>query len=117
MGKLAEGAADAAKVRQELEDSIYFVPADRRFENGVPVGDSLKWTLAVLRPIKWGIVGTGLITEDVVGMMDCLPGTKIVAVSAFKEEEKAKKFAEQHGGCNTYGTLEDLADDPDVDAA
>lgn len=21
------------------------------------------------------------------------------------------------GGCNTYGTLEDLADDPDVDAA
>lgn len=46
---------------------------------------------------RWGIVGTGLIAEDVVGMMDCLPGTQIVAVSAFKEEEKAKKFAEQHG--------------------
>lgn len=43
---------DVLQVRQELEDSIYFVPADRRFENGVPVGDSPKWTLAVLRPIK-----------------------------------------------------------------
>ena len=42
-------------------------------------------------------MGTGGIAEDVVSMMDCLPGTEIVAIGARKEVEDAREFADKHG--------------------
>ena len=59
----AAPAVPCPQVQQLLRDIIYFVPADTRLEVGKPVGDSPKWTLAVLRPLRWGIVGNGLIGE------------------------------------------------------
>ncbi len=43
-------------MKQLLEDSIYFVAADTRFESGKPVASSPKWTLAVLRPVRCAAV-------------------------------------------------------------
>ncbi len=57
---------------------------------------------------RWGIVGTGGIAEDVVSMMDTLPGTEIVAIGARKEVEDAKKFGEKHGAKLVASTIQTL---------
>ena len=56
-----------------------------------------RWTLAVLRPLRWGIAGTGAIANDVVSVLALLPGVQLQAIGARKDKEKAKQFAARHG--------------------
>lgn len=37
------------------------------------------WTLAVLRPLRWGIAGCGKLAEDFAATLSLVPGTQLVA--------------------------------------
>ena len=56
-----------------------------------------RWSLAVHRPLRWGIAGTGLIAEDMTSVASMLPGVVLQAVAARKSVDKAKAFVEKHG--------------------
>ncbi len=64
--------------------------------------------------LRWGILGTGgiatLFTEDLVAN-----GFTVVAVGS-RTLESAQAFANTHGIPNAYGSYEELAADPEVDA-
>ena len=56
-----------------------------------------RWALAVHRPLRWGVAGTGLIAEDMMSVASMIPGVVIQAVGARKDEDKANAFAQKHG--------------------
>lgn len=66
-------------------------------------------------PIRWGILATGGIAATFVRDLAYLPDAEVVAVGS-RTEEAATAFAETHGIPRAYGTWQELADDPDVDA-
>jgi predicted dehydrogenase len=65
-------------------------------------------------PIRWGILGTGVIagvfTEDLLR----LPGHHVVAVGS-RAPRTAKAFAERHGIAKSYGSYAELAADEEID--
>lgn len=67
-------------------------------------------------PIRWGIMGSGLIASDFVGALQDLPSeeTQIVAVAA-RARERAESFAKTFGIPRVYEGYAALAADPDVD--
>jgi dihydrodiol dehydrogenase / D-xylose 1-dehydrogenase (NADP) len=70
-----------------------------------------------MAPTRWGIASAGAICHDFVNAVEVLPDSenhKIVAVAA-REEESAKKFAQDFGIAKYYGGYEKLAKDPDVE--
>lgn len=68
-----------------------------------------------MAPLRWGIAGAGLISNDFCAALSSLPSEdhKIVAVAA-RTEESAKKFAETFKIPKFYGGYEKLAADKDV---
>ena len=56
-----------------------------------------RWALAVHRPLRWGVAGTGLIASDMMAVASMIPGVIIQAVGAREDEDKAKAFVAQHG--------------------
>ncbi len=56
-----------------------------------------RWALAVHRPLRWGVAGTGLIASDMMAVASMIPGVTIQAVGAREDEDKAKAFVSQHG--------------------
>ena len=55
------------------------------------------WGLSIYQPLKWGVVGTGQIAEDVVEIINLIPGANPVwSVSAKDSQEDADTFAESH---------------------
>lgn len=67
-------------------------------------------------PVRWGIMGSGLIASDFVGALQDVPSeeAQIVAVAA-RAQDRAEKFAQSFGIPRVYEGYEALAADPDVD--
>lgn len=67
------------------------------------------------RPLRWGIVSTGLICNDFVIAMSVLCRSKhVVAAVAARQLQDAEKFAKQHGIEKWYGSYAELFQDPDI---
>ena len=67
--------------------------------------------------MNWGIIATGNIAEKFAKTINamCAEEQRLVAVGS-RELEKAKKFAKKFEIKNVYGSYEELAADPDIDA-
>ena len=67
-------------------------------------------------PIRWGIMGAGLISSDFVGSLQDLPPeeAQVVAVAA-RSQASAEKFAQSFGIPRAYEGYETLAADPGID--
>ena len=65
--------------------------------------------------IRWGICSAGNISHDFVVALksSCVANHKVVAVGA-RSKESAAKFAETHNIPNSYGSYEEVAEDPEV---
>ncbi len=67
-----------------------------------------------VQTIKWGICGPGWISSKFVKDLPFAEGAELVAVGG-RNLEKAKKFAEQYDIPRAYGSVEELAQDADID--
>ncbi|XP_034536477.1 trans-1,2-dihydrobenzene-1,2-diol dehydrogenase-like [Notolabrus celidotus] len=66
---------------------------------------------------RWGLCGAGKISHDFsVAMKTLPPGDHQIAAVASRSLERAKEFAKKHGIPKAYGSYEELANDPDIDA-
>lgn len=64
--------------------------------------------------IRWGIIGTGYMSEVFSNTIDG-NANGIVSGVASRTIDKANAFATRHGGCKAYGNYSDLATDPEID--
>ena len=64
--------------------------------------------------IRWAISSTGRIAGDFANALARVPDAQLLAVSS-RSKERAETFAAEHGAARSYGSLEALLDDPDVD--
>lgn len=65
--------------------------------------------------LRWGIVSAGKISNDFVTALTLLPQEDHVAFAvAARDDERAKKFAEDHKIEKYYDSYEKLANDPDI---
>jgi predicted dehydrogenase len=67
------------------------------------------------RPVRLGIMGTGLILERFLPGADRSRAIDVVAVAS-RDAERARSFAAAHGISRSFGSYEALLADPDVDA-
>ncbi len=66
-----------------------------------------------LSPIRWGILATGGIAQRFTEDLVTLPGAEVVAVGS-RSVTAAEDFAQRHGIARSYGSWQELAEDPDV---
>ncbi|CAB9501054.1 Trans-1,2-dihydrobenzene-1,2-diol dehydrogenase [Seminavis robusta] len=66
------------------------------------------------KPIRWGIVGAGSISKDFAKAVNFTQGAEISAVAA-RSASKAAEFAKNHDIPQSYGSYDDLIQDPNVD--
>lgn len=66
------------------------------------------------RTIRWAIIGTGAIANDMVQILKQLPCTEVIAVGS-RSVEGAKRFGDRWGIDRQYGSYEAAASDEDVD--
>jgi len=64
--------------------------------------------------VKWGILSCGKIAADFVEALSVVPGGKVVAVAA-RRENAAKIFADKFHIKRFYGSYEELVNDPEVE--
>lgn len=67
------------------------------------------------KKIKWGIMGTGGIAKQFTGDLAFARNAELVAVGS-RKKESADHFAEAYSIPRTYGSYEELVQDPDIDA-
>ncbi len=67
------------------------------------------------RPLRWGIVGTGMIANLVAPMMKMAARTELAAVAS-RKIETAKKFANTHGIPGAFGSWSEMLASNSVDA-
>jgi predicted dehydrogenase len=67
------------------------------------------------RPLRWGIVGTGMIANLVAPMIKMAARTELAAVAS-RKIETAKKFANTHGISGAYGSWSEMVSSSTVDA-
>ena len=67
------------------------------------------------RKFKWGIMGPGRIAHQFADGVNVIEDAAVYAVASTRLE-RAKAFAEQHGGEKTYDSYAALVNDPQVDA-
>ncbi len=65
--------------------------------------------------VKWGIISTGHISDRFAEALKLLPKAELAAVAS-RDSKTANDFAKKHGISKAYGTYQELADDPDIDA-
>ena len=67
--------------------------------------------------MRWGILATGMIARKFADTVNRMAGEgeKLLAVGS-RSAEKAKAFAEEFGIPKYYGSYEELAADPEIDA-
>ncbi|MBC7959106.1 MAG: Gfo/Idh/MocA family oxidoreductase, partial [Vallitaleaceae bacterium] len=65
--------------------------------------------------IRWGILGTGTIANTFAGDLN-LVKTGVLGAVASRGLEKAEAFAKKYGAAKFYGSYEELAKDPEIDA-
>lgn len=66
------------------------------------------------KPIRWGILGTGVIAHDFAEALHALPDAKLIA-AASRDQAKADSFARKNGVPKAYGSYEALVNDPEID--
>lgn len=66
-------------------------------------------------PIRWGILGPGHISRSFAAALQEADGATLVAVGS-RDLARAQSFAAEFGGGRAYGSYEELANAPDVDA-
>ncbi|KAL7551555.1 hypothetical protein ACHAWF_014740, partial [Thalassiosira exigua] len=66
------------------------------------------------RNVRWAILGTGSIANDMVQILKQLPRTEVLAVGS-RSVEGAKRFGDRWGIPRQYGSYEEAASDKDVD--
>ncbi|MBK8904169.1 MAG: Gfo/Idh/MocA family oxidoreductase [Anaerolineaceae bacterium] len=66
------------------------------------------------KPIRWGIVGTGMVAGHFADGLRLLPGSQLLGVSS-RQELTAQRFADQFTVPRTYVGHQSLANDPDID--
>jgi predicted dehydrogenase len=71
--------------------------------------------LSPVRPLRWGIIGTGKIASAFATDLALLPDAEIVAVGS-RTQERAEAFGEHFAIARRYSSYETLANDPQVDA-
>lgn len=67
------------------------------------------------KKIKWGIIGLGRIAHSFATDLSTINDAELYAVAS-RNQEKADEFAKNHGATKAYGSYEDLANDPHIDA-
>ncbi|AXP82961.1 Glucose--fructose oxidoreductase precursor [Mariniflexile rhizosphaerae] len=67
------------------------------------------------KKIKWGIIGLGKIAHSFATDLLTIDDAELYAVAS-RNQEKADEFAKNHGATKAYGSYEDLANDPNIDA-
>ncbi len=65
--------------------------------------------------IRWGVIGTGHITEKVMPAIKGTAGCELYAVAS-RTQEKAEEFASRWGCTKAYGSYDDFFADSDIDA-
>ena len=65
---------------------------------------------------RWGILATGVIAEKFADTVYAMKDEAEVAAVASRSREKAEAFAAGHHIAKAYGSYEELAADPDIDA-
>ena len=65
--------------------------------------------------IRWGIISTGHISGRFAEALEILPDAELVAVAS-RKLEPAQAFAKRYNIPKAYGSYQELADDPDIDA-
>jgi predicted dehydrogenase len=70
---------------------------------------------AQVKPVRWGIAGTGGISANIVNQSKGLEEVAFAAVSS-RTEERARTFAGEHGIAGAYSGLAALLADPQVEA-
>src|SRR5690606_6238892 len=65
--------------------------------------------------IRWGIIGLGHIANKFATDLLTIKDAELYAVAS-RKEESANKFASKYGAKKAYGTYEELANDPNIDA-
>lgn len=67
-----------------------------------------------MRPLRWGILGTGAIARTFTSDLLTLPDHEVVAVGS-RAADTASSFAAEHGIPRAHGSYQALADDDGVD--
>lgn len=68
-----------------------------------------------MKPIRWGILSTGVIAKNFADTAAKMNGETIVLAVASRTKESAEAFADAYGIERRYDSYEALAKDPDVD--
>ncbi len=71
-------------------------------------------TLTTQRPIRWGLLGAGVISAKFALGLSRVPGAELTAVAA-RDGERAAAFAARHGARRHYADYEALLADPEID--
>lgn len=67
-----------------------------------------------MNKIKWGIIGTGMISSTFATALNSMEDSEIVAVAS-RSKEKAGEFADRFHIGKAYGSYEELAKDPEIE--
>lgn len=67
------------------------------------------------RDFGWGIAATGAMARTIAAAMAGTPGMRIAAVGS-RDLDRARRFADEFGAPNAYGSYAELVRDPAVDA-
>jgi xylose dehydrogenase (NAD/NADP) len=67
------------------------------------------------RPLRWGVLGTALITEKLLAGARLSEELDVVAVAS-RDHARARAHADRHGIPTAHGSYDDLLADPGVDA-
>ncbi|KAL7529858.1 hypothetical protein ACHAXR_003192 [Thalassiosira sp. AJA248-18] len=71
-------------------------------------------TDATTRIVRWAIMGTGSIANDMVQILKQLPNTEVIAIGS-RSVEGAKRFGDRWDIPRQYGSYDEAASDKDVD--
>ena len=69
---------------------------------------------AMNKPIRWGIIGTGLIAAEFAKAMQHVRDAELVSIGS-RTQSSASDFANAHGIAHAHASYEALAQDPNVD--
>ena len=68
-----------------------------------------------MKPLRWGILGTGGIAAKFAGGLATIADRCPLVAVGSRSLESAQTFAGKHGGCRAHGAYQALLDDPEVD--
>jgi predicted dehydrogenase len=68
-----------------------------------------------VRPLRWGVVGTGSIANSMAGMIQLAEGAELSSVSS-RRMETARQYADRHGVPNAFDSWDEMAASDTVDA-